>query len=78
MTSAFSEYTRKSFKNRAQLEAQEQCCFYSCESVIDSSKVVSFVDASLTGICPLCGVDALLPGLYTPADLARIHWLFTR
>lgn len=60
------------------LAVNAQCSCYSCQHVIATEKVVNFLDAGQTGVCPECGVDALLPGLYETEKLAFIHQLFTR
>jgi hypothetical protein len=43
---------------------------------MQSSLVVSWADEGETGICPKCGVDALLPGTYSMRELNEISQLF--
>lgn len=78
MTTDLREYTLRSFKNRESLDEHAQCSCYSCQQVIEVTKVTSYVDGGLTAICPECRVDALLPGRMSPSELAFIHHLFTR
>jgi hypothetical protein len=78
VTTDLREYTLRSFKNRVALAEHAECSCYSCQQVIEVSKVKRYVDGGQTALCPECLVDALLPGRMTPSELAFIHYLFTR
>lgn len=70
------KYTKISFKNKAALEAEAQCSCYHCNQVMPVDQVVIWVDEGETGVCPKCGVDALLPGCYSVSKLLEIGDLF--
>lgn len=50
-------------------------CFYCCESFA-IYKISQRVDCGLTAMCPKCGIDAVLPGVYEKPvlELMRTHF----
>lgn len=70
------QYTKLSFKNKTALATQLECSCYHCCLVMPSNLVISWADKGETGICPKCGIDALLPGSYSAPQLKEISQLF--
>lgn len=69
---------KASMHNKATLAFSENAgCFY-CLAVVPVKRVVKYVDNGGTGICPLCGVDSLLPSSIVaqaknPSFLSQMH-----
>ena len=52
---------RSSFRNRGALEATGRAACFGCLQTLEASRVVEYVDAGQTALCPACGLDTLLP-----------------
>jgi hypothetical protein len=47
-------------RNRAELNESSLCgCFY-CERIFSPTEITEWIDESLTGMCPYCGIDSLI------------------
>lgn len=56
-----SQFPIISIKNKKLIEqAQNVGCFHCCK-IFDSKDIKDFTDNESTAICPLCGVDAIIP-----------------
>jgi hypothetical protein len=80
---AFSEgdlttYWRHCFRNRAAVEASDECGCFSCGALFSPSQIEEWLDEpaqpelglsaaqSCTATCPTCTFDAVLPGSAVP------------
>jgi hypothetical protein len=52
--------TKYSFKNREDLLRSDRCGCYYCQNVFPPSTIEEWVDSGLTGLCPHCGIDAVI------------------
>ena len=60
MTNALSEAHKHSSYHRKELEQSEFCrCFY-CFGHFSTTDIHEWIDDGNTGLCPNCGVDAVL------------------
>lgn len=50
-------------KHRGILDQQSECGCFFCLCTYPSSEIVDFADHGQTGLCPHCGIDAVLPGV---------------
>ena len=60
-------------KNFALIQNSKECGCYFCVRVVSSKDVEEYTDDGLTGICPQCGVDALMPGVTSLDVLTAAH-----
>jgi len=67
-----SEY--RCFHNKAELQAAEVCgCFY-CLKVFPTKEIKEWVDMEKdTGLCPYCGIDALIPNETNKQTLKALY-----
>ena len=57
------EVHKLSRNNRSLIEASTVAhCFY-CRKSYESSKIETWVDNETTALCPLCGIDSVLPSV---------------
>lgn len=76
MTDTFrpERMARLAIYNRAEVLAAKKCGCYFCQKTFDSSAVVRWTDQDdATALCPLCGIDAVLPGVTDLACLTETH-----
>lgn len=59
---AISEASEFSIRNREALAQSSLAACYYCQSVFAPAEVSEFTDGGETGLCPHCGIDAVLPG----------------
>lgn len=63
--------------NRKWVDTSMVCHCFSCKRQVPREDVVRFIDDGQTALCPICGVDALLPdGIDEPLDeviLSEMH-----
>lgn len=66
----------KSTNNREALKATLHASCYCCIKTFNSSDIVDWADYGRTAVCPLCGVDAIVPGIIAIEVLQRLnqHW----
>jgi hypothetical protein len=48
-----------SFKNRSDLQDINSCYF--CRSYVKKEDIEEFTDSNQTAICPVCGIDSIIP-----------------
>lgn len=53
---------RMSLNNSAQVAKSKKCGCYYCCNIFHAKEVTSFTDEGETALCPVCGVDAVIPG----------------
>ena len=46
--------------HRGEIEASTQAGCFHCLAVFPAKQIVNWVDGGATGLCPRCGVDALI------------------
>ncbi len=67
---------RLSNRHRTAVTLSHTCgCFYCCDT-FNPQQVKEWTDAGCTALCPLCGIDAVLPSHWvrlTPALLKHMH-----
>jgi hypothetical protein len=51
-----------SFKNKEEIAKNSEASCYHCIFTFDSASIRSWCDKGLTPICPLCDIDAVVPG----------------
>lgn len=54
------------------LAATHLSCFYCCE-IMTNTVTLEWIDEGQTALCPLCHIDSVLPGRYTPELLQAMH-----
>ncbi len=59
---AIAEASEFSIRNREALAQSTLAACYYCQSVFAPAEVSEFADGGETGLCPRCGIDAVLPG----------------
>lgn len=62
-----------SSKHKALLEREEKCCCFYCTQSFDTGEIKEWTDKGLTALCPLCGIDAVLPGVLTDEDMQAMY-----
>jgi hypothetical protein len=65
--------------HRAALAATAQAsCFFCCQT-FDTRLIEEWWDHGQTAVCPLCGIDAVLPGVHSEPFLDRmyVYWFGT-
>ena len=65
--------TKMSFKNAHLIDDDTVCSCYCCCTNYKGSEITEFVDDGKTAICPVCGVDAVLPEKYTEEKLEELY-----
>ncbi len=65
----------EAMNNRRALEkSQYASCFYCCRSwVYGSPPAKEWIDEGTTAMCPTCGIDTVLAGLYSDDFLKELH-----
>jgi hypothetical protein len=58
---AVAEASEFSIRNREGLSQSSLAACYYCQSVFPVSDISEFTDGDETGLCPRCGIDAVLP-----------------
>ena len=53
----------ESSHNHAAIDNGIPCGCYFCLSVFDGGEISKWTDEGTTAVCPICGVDAVLPGV---------------
>lgn len=73
------EYLNYCTSNKKEIKKSKSCgCVY-CLNVFDSKKVVKYChekDGSLTALCPICGIDSVIPNhtiKFSTKDLEKWH-----
>lgn len=51
-----------SSNNRAEVEKNKECGCYFCMRIINTKRIKEYTNDG-SAICPVCGVDSLLPGI---------------
>lgn len=46
--------------NRSEIEHSKSCCCISCQTFFNPTEVDYYIDNGQTGMCPYCGIDALI------------------
>lgn len=70
------ELSKKSFKNKDEINNSEKVSCYFCLRTYDSKLVEEFceeLDGKETACCPKCWVDSVLPGEYSKEILKQLH-----
>ena len=62
-----------SIYNRSEIADADVCGCYSCVSTFPGKSVEKWCDYGGTALCPLCGVDAVLPGVNDTQELENLH-----
>lgn len=52
---------RLAFNNKDRLEKATWCGCYQCLSIMTTNSVVMYTDNGTTALCPVCGVDSIIP-----------------
>ena len=61
-------------RNRESVAAVNECGCYFCLRVFQATDVVEWADIDeMTALCPICGVDSVLPGVTDVDVLASAH-----
>lgn len=63
----------RSFNNRSALAQSRVAGCYSCLSTFRPEQVLRWAFDDTTALCPRCGMDAVLPGVDDPSELAAAH-----
>ena len=50
----------------------DACCFY-CQGSFEVSEITLWTDQGQTALCPLCGIDSVLPGTLEPALIEEMY-----
>jgi len=61
-----------SFINKGGVDKSEDVGCFACEEVYSADQVTDWVDKGRTALCPICGIDSVLPDAWvaiTPAML---------
>lgn len=69
-----------STRNRtALMRASTASCYHCLHSYSIPLSAFKWTDEGQTAICPLCGIDAVLPGKFSQEELATMHkyWFAT-
>ncbi|MFO0625725.1 MAG: cytoplasmic protein [Polyangiales bacterium] len=53
---------RRSSKHRADLERSKSCACFHCKGTFSPARIKDWTDSGTTALCPLCGIDSVLPG----------------
>ena len=63
MEDLLKRLTRGSYENKITLEKTEECVCYYCLKIYPSKEVKGYVKDKngYTAICPMCGIDSVLP-----------------
>lgn len=68
---------KTTFKNKELLDTTNKCACCSCNHFLKTSDIKEWTDDALTAICPLCGVDAIIPitveNPITEDDLEKLY-----
>ena len=57
------DYEKQSFCHRDKIKPDTECgCFY-CLSVFKGEDIRTWADKGETAMCPVCGIDTVLPGV---------------
>lgn len=71
------EFSEKSIRNKKNIESSLICGCYFCVSIFNSKDIKDWADEGETAICPLCGIDAIVPDekdvSLTKEYLQKIH-----
>ena len=59
-------------KNNKLKCAETMCGCYSCTQSFHGSTITQFCDNGDTALCPVCGVDAVLPNVTDPVILGTL------
>lgn len=62
--------------NRDILAKEDYCSCFSCVGIYPTRDITKWTDENQTALCPRCGVDSVLPGIYQAPELQRFnqHW----
>jgi hypothetical protein len=60
-------------RNRKLLPAGTECGCFHCLSCFQSEEIQTWIDDGSTALCPVCGVDAVLPGILDADELRTLH-----
>ena len=69
MTVDIKELYVFSSKNKKAIENSKKCGCFTCCNLIEARKVKEYteeLDANMTGICPMCNTDTLIPDSKAP------------
>ena len=68
-------YLKYATYNRRYIIKSELCSCVSCLKTYKSTKVVEYVDNNSTALCPICGIDAVVPhSLFVPSKEQLSMW----
>jgi len=62
--------------HRMLLEHASVCGCYHCCDTFDQSKIKEWIDRETTALCPMCGVDAVIPLSFS--ESCKRHELLTK
>jgi len=67
-----------SWKSRHKIEREGTASCFHCKKKMKVEEVVDWLDDELTGMCPHCGIDSLLPGEVSDELLSAMKkkWFF--
>ena len=62
MENLIEKAAKLSLNNSSHVAKSKKCGCYYCCGIFDAKEVKSFIDEGETALCPVCGVDAVIPG----------------
>lgn len=67
---------RRSVRNRDRV--QGRCGCFNCRSLFDAGQVTRWTDEEQTALCPVCGMDAVVPEEGAPLTQAMLEQMHRR
>ncbi len=67
---------RRSIHNRGQVGGR--CGCFNCRSLFDGTRITRWTDAEQTALCPICGMDSVVPEADAPLTLAMLEQMHRR
>ena len=66
---------KHSIRNKELVSQVSICSCYNCVRTFSPSEIMDWTDQGRTAICPLCGLDAVLPGQVDNLQQIHDYWL---
>ena len=67
------EAHERSWKNASEIEDTTTCSCYYCCSTFKGSDIDEYVDNDETALCPVCGIDSVIPEEVNKEKLEEIN-----